>query len=79
MIFIATVNKRWLTGNYRVDIMDAKPTEMDLFHIFKSHQIKANQFYCHTNNILGLKSLKLCKILTLFMILILVKFLLNVK
>ena len=48
MIFIATVN-----------IMDAKPTEMDLFHIFKWDQIKTNQFYCHTNNILGLKSLKI--------------------
>ena len=35
--------------------MDAKPKEMDLFHIFKSAQIKANQFYCHTNNTLGLK------------------------
>ena len=52
-----SINKRWLIGNYRVDIMDAKPTEMDLFHIFKSDQIKANQFYCHTHNILGLKSL----------------------
>ena len=48
--------------------MDAKPTEMDLFHIFKSDQIKLNEFNCHTNNILGLKSLKLCKILTSFVI-----------
>ena len=42
MIFIATVNNRWLTGNYRVDIMDAQTTKIDLFHIFKSDQIKAN-------------------------------------
>ena len=38
--------------------MDANPTEMDLFHIFKSDQIKTNKFYWHTNNILVLKSLK---------------------
>ena len=31
-VFIATLN-------YRVEIMDAKPTEIDLFHIFKSKQI----------------------------------------
>ena len=39
--------------------MDAKPTEMGIFHIFKSDQM--------------------CKILTSFMILILTKFLHNVK
>ena len=41
MIFIATVNKRWLTGNYSVDIMGAKPKDMDIFHIFESDQIKS--------------------------------------
>ena len=40
-VFIATVNNRWLTGNYRVDIMVAKPTEIDLFHIFTSKQINS--------------------------------------
>ena len=35
--------------------MDAIATEMDLFHIFDSEQIKANQFYCHVNNIFGLR------------------------
>ena len=55
--------------------MDAKPTEMDLFHIFKSDQIKTNQFYCHTKNILGFKSLEFCStFLTSFMILIFIKF-----
>ena len=39
--------------------MDGKPTEMGIFHIFKSEQM--------------------CKILTSFMILILTKFLHNVK
>ena len=40
-VFIATLilNNRYLTGNYRVEITDAKPTEIDLFHIFKSKQI----------------------------------------
>ena len=63
--FYLTINKHSLTENYRVDVTDAKPTD----------QIKANQVYCQTNNILGLKSLKLRNILRSFMILILIKFL----
>ena len=46
--------------------MDAKPTEIDLFHILKSKQ---NNFYCHTDNIFfNLKSLKLCEILKSFFV-----------
>ena len=37
--FIATVNNRYLTKDYRADIMDAKPTEIDLSHIFRSKQV----------------------------------------
>ena len=59
--------------------MDAKPKEIDSFHIYKSDKIKANQFYFDTNNILFLKSSKLIEILTSFIKLIMNKFLHDVK
>ena len=57
--------------------MDAKPTKIDLFHIFKSKQV--NFITTKKNNILDLEWLKLCKISKSFMILILIIFRSDVK
>ena len=57
--------------------MDAKPTEIDLFHILKSKQI--NFIATRITFYIDLKSLKLCNILKSFMISIFIIFLRNVK